>query len=160
MITHPRITRGFTLLIAVVMTSVILSVGLALLDIAYKQVVLSSVARQSQYAFYAADSAMECALYWDQKFNAFAFDDSQYSPTNTITCGNTTLTLSTSKSGATRTTTFNTACQNGVTGSVRVVKSHTSACSGLSTNCIYASGFNTCNADDARRIERALKATY
>ena len=68
--------RGFTLLVAVILASVALSLGLILLDISYKQVVLASSARQSQSAFYNADSAMECALYWDQQFDSFAYTKS------------------------------------------------------------------------------------
>lgn len=58
--------RGFALLIAVIFMSVMLSFGLALGSISYKQQVLASDAVESQYAFYAADAALECALYADQ----------------------------------------------------------------------------------------------
>lgn len=149
--------RGFTLLVAVVLTSVLLAVGLALLDIAYKQVVLSSTARQSQFAFYAADSAMECALYWDQQQNAFSYA----TPLTSIRCAATDIALSSSVSGGTRTTTFSTPCLNGVTASVTVYKTSGAACSGsTATSCLYANGFNTCNASDPRRIERGLKVFY
>ena len=50
--------RGFALLIAIIFMSVMLSFGLALGSLAYKQQVLASSAIQSQYAFYAADSAL------------------------------------------------------------------------------------------------------
>jgi Tfp pilus assembly protein PilX len=150
-------SRGFALLVAVVLTSVLLSVGLALLDISYKQVILSSTARQSQYAFYAADTAMECALYWDQKQNAFSYA----TPLSTIRCSATDMTLSTSVSGGTRTTTFSMPCVNGVSGSVTIYKTNGPVCSGTTaTTCIYASGFNTCTVSDPRRIERGLKIFY
>ncbi len=58
--------RGFTLLIAVIFMSVMLSFGLALGSLSYKQQVLASSAIESQYAFYAADAGLECALYTDQ----------------------------------------------------------------------------------------------
>ncbi|MEK7604305.1 MAG: hypothetical protein AAB442_00695 [Patescibacteria group bacterium] len=63
--------KGFALLIALIVMSVMLSFGLALGSLAYKQQVLASDAIQSQYAFYAADSALECALYADQRANLF-----------------------------------------------------------------------------------------
>jgi Tfp pilus assembly protein PilX len=66
--------RGFTLLIAVIFMSVMLAFGLALGSLAYKQQVLASSAIQSQYAFYAADAALECALYADQRENLFAYN--------------------------------------------------------------------------------------
>lgn len=63
--------RGFALLIAVIFMSVMLSFGLALSSLGYKQLVLASTAVESQYAFYAADAALECALYADQQQNLF-----------------------------------------------------------------------------------------
>ncbi len=68
-----RNSRGFALLISVIFMSVMLSIGLALGSLGYKQQTLSSSAIRSQYAFYAADSALECALYADQQQGLFAF---------------------------------------------------------------------------------------
>ncbi|MHB8660534.1 MAG: pilus assembly PilX family protein [Minisyncoccota bacterium] len=59
--------RGFALLLAVIFMAVVLSFGLALSSLGYKQEVLASTAIESQYAFYAADAALECALYADQQ---------------------------------------------------------------------------------------------
>ncbi len=67
-------SRGFTLLISVIFMSVMLSFGLALGSLAYKQQVLASGAIASQYAFYAADTALECALYADQQQGLFAYE--------------------------------------------------------------------------------------
>ncbi len=64
--------KGFALLIAVIFMSVMLTFGLALGSLAYKQGLLSSGAIESQHAFYAADAAMECTLYYDQK-GSFAY---------------------------------------------------------------------------------------
>jgi len=61
--------QGFALLIAVIFMSVMLSFGLTLGSLGYKQQVLASSAIQSQYAFYAADAALECALYADKRGN-------------------------------------------------------------------------------------------
>lgn len=78
-ITQPTAVRthrkesGFVLLIAVIFMSVMLSFGLALGSLAFKQQQLSSAALESQYAFYAADAALECALYADQQQNLFGY---------------------------------------------------------------------------------------
>jgi hypothetical protein len=66
-----RTQRGFALFIAIIFMSVMLSFGLALSSLAYKQQILASNSIESQYAFYAADSALECALYADQQQNLF-----------------------------------------------------------------------------------------
>lgn len=78
--------RGFTLLIAIIFMSVMLSFGLALGSLGYKQQVLASSAIESQYAFYAADSLLECALYHDQQLGTFAFNSDLNAPTPTINC--------------------------------------------------------------------------
>lgn len=150
--------RGFTLLIAVVLTSVLLSVGLALLDISLKQVTLSSTARQSQYAFYAADSAMECALYWDQQMNVFVYDfpGSQGNTALNVKCGGLDVSnYSVSQSGGIRTTKYSVPCAGGgLNAWVEVHKNQ----SGV-TN-IYTNGYNVCSETDPRRIERGLKVFY
>ena len=86
---HRPEQRGFTLLIAVIFMSVMLAFGLELASLAYKQQVLASSAIESQYAFYAADAGLECALYADQQLNSFNYSthDSN-TPPNLITCDN------------------------------------------------------------------------
>ena len=64
--------RGFTLLLAALIASLLSALGLAMFGIAQKEVVLSALGRDSQLAFYAADTGAECALYWDFKHRAFA----------------------------------------------------------------------------------------
>ncbi|OGG68874.1 hypothetical protein A3C95_01560 [Candidatus Kaiserbacteria bacterium RIFCSPHIGHO2_02_FULL_56_30] len=59
--------RGFALLVAVIFVSVVLALGTALSSLGYKQQILSSGGARSQYAFYAADAALECALTDTQK---------------------------------------------------------------------------------------------
>jgi len=77
---------GFALLIAVIFMSVMLTLGLALSSLGYKQQILASSAVESQYAFYVADAALECALYADQKQGFFTFPPSQPPSAPSITC--------------------------------------------------------------------------
>ena len=78
--------RGFALLIAVIFMTVMLSIGLALSSLGYKQEILASTAIESQSAFYAADAALECALYYDQQLDSFAVPSSNNPPAPSITC--------------------------------------------------------------------------
>ncbi len=66
-----RTQRGFTLLLAALVASIVLALGSSIFLIARKQVTLSSLGRDSQFAFYAADTGAECALYWDIRQSAF-----------------------------------------------------------------------------------------
>jgi uncharacterized protein (UPF0333 family) len=55
--------KGYTLLFAVLVSSIVLSVGISILTISKKEFLLSSSARESKSAFYAADSGLECAVF-------------------------------------------------------------------------------------------------
>ena len=81
-----RKDAGFTLLIAIIFMSVMLAFGLALGALAYKQSLLASGAVQSQYAFYAADTGLECALYADQKEDVFAYPSDLDAPAPSMMC--------------------------------------------------------------------------
>ncbi len=76
-----NIQRGFTLLLAALIASIVLALGASIFGIARKQVTLSSLGRDSQFAFYAADTGAECALYWDIRENAFGSTSPATPPT-------------------------------------------------------------------------------
>jgi hypothetical protein len=57
--------KGFTLLFAVLVSVLILSVGISIINLSVKQVSLSGSGRESQYAFYAANTGIECVYFWD-----------------------------------------------------------------------------------------------
>jgi hypothetical protein len=81
--------RGFALLIAVIFMSVMLAFGLSLGSLSYKQQVLVSTALESQYAFYAADAALECVLNYDQQNGSFAVTNWNSQPaTPVLHCDN------------------------------------------------------------------------
>lgn len=163
---HSPLHRGFTLLISLVLTSVVLAVGVALLDIAYKQILLASSAKQSQYAFYNADSALECALFYDQKLQPgqtatpFAYiapaDGEDF-----MECDNRSITgYATGISGGRRETTFTLSCPSGgESGEVTVYKYNPSD-QREDYTFIYANGFSSCDADNQRSVERGVRASY
>jgi hypothetical protein len=57
--------NGFALLYAVVVSSIILAIAISVSDIAFKGISFSTSAKDANDAFYAADTALECALYYD-----------------------------------------------------------------------------------------------
>lgn len=75
-----RGSRGFVLLLAAVIASIVLSLGSSIFLIAQKQLTLSSLGRDSQFAFYAADAGAECALYWDLRYSVFSSSTAQVTP--------------------------------------------------------------------------------
>jgi type II secretory pathway pseudopilin PulG len=58
---------GFALLVSLIVVSVVVSIGLALLDVTIKQLRLSSNSTDSEIAFHAANAGIECSQYWRRK---------------------------------------------------------------------------------------------
>ncbi len=64
--------KAFALLYTALISSLLLSLAMSISVIVMKDIRLSSISRESQKAFYAADSAAECALYWSFRKDKFA----------------------------------------------------------------------------------------
>jgi hypothetical protein len=63
---HQKIhTQGFVILFSMLISSLILLIASGVFNLVQKELILSSYARESQFAFYSADAALECALFWD-----------------------------------------------------------------------------------------------
>ena len=90
--------RGFTLLLAALIASIVLSLAVAIFSIAQKQIALASLAQQSEYAYYAADTGAECALYWDVRPSVGYFYQST-PPGITPMCDGTTLSFTAPSGG-------------------------------------------------------------
>lgn len=73
--THTK-QKGFTLLFAVLISILVMSISTTIISISTRQIILSGTSRESQYAFYAANTALECAYYWDQRGDNF--DDNKF----------------------------------------------------------------------------------
>ena len=76
---------GVALFIAVIVASLVLTIGLSMANIFVKEYQLSVSARESQIAFYAADSGLECGIYWDTR-TPDSFFGSSTDPNNSIDC--------------------------------------------------------------------------
>jgi len=155
--------RGFTLLLAALVASITLALGASIYEIAQKEVTLSSVGRDSQYAFYAADTAAECALYWDSRYQSF--------PTSTlkavqIMCdGQTRMTADSSLSVTVQGSAIVSSFQfepNGNCATVTVSKISDVATGNFST-LVHADGFNTvCDvvSISPRALQRSVELHY
>lgn len=72
--------KGFALMYAVIIISIVSVIAFGLANITYKQKILSSLATDSQVAFYMADAGMECALFrknmimTNSDFDCFSID--------------------------------------------------------------------------------------
>lgn len=73
--------KGFVLLFTIVVTAIIFFIGAGIYSLSFKELMVSSISKESQKSIFAADSAAECAL-WASTNNALG--------TSFICMGNTT----------------------------------------------------------------------
>ena len=156
--------KGFALLYASLISALLLSLTLSIGFIVMKDIRLSSISRESQKAFYAADAAAECALYWDfrkEKFNP------SVATTSGVTCsGQDIATPAHELSGAdadgtpgvggSNPTKFQYDVGGNYCAKVFVFKSATAP-----KTVIEARGYNTkCGETSRIKLERAVKLRY
>lgn len=145
-------SRGFTLLLATLTASLLLVLGSYIFSLIRKEIILSSLGRDSQFAFYAADTAAECALYWDVRFDIFA----STTPTTSATCDEENLgSIQFQGYGVPSTFEYE---PNGFCARVSVTKDNSAP-----YTVIDARGYNTtCSAiaNNPRALERAVEIFY
>ncbi len=158
--------RGFAMLFSVLISSLLVVVGLSIFNITLKELTISTSGRESQIAFYAANSGMECALYWDLKGNRTAFatstSDIPFAKVISTKCGNLiNINSNVTSSGPNYATTnfsFNiTNDTNPPCVEVMVEKYIDTANGNKPTTIIKSQGNNICSG--GRRVQRGLQAT-
>jgi len=152
--TRDKGQEGFTLLLAALVASVVLALGTSIFALAQKELQLSSVGRDSQFAFYTADSAAECALFWDIRYTLFATS----SPPASVTCDAQTASVTVQTQQAVTTFTYQYE-SGGLCAKVSVAKQDTHP-----RTTIHANGYNTSCADiissASRALERSVELRY
>ncbi len=162
--------RGFVILIAVLVSSLMISLGAFIANIAVKELQLSSSGRDSQTAFYAADSGLECALYQDLRVQSFQSTSTVPGPASVYCNGQTWTIVSQSSENegdpdTYRTTTYfdvifeyDQAPQLSPYARVKVEKSAIGTINDRTT--VEARGYNIRDALSPNRVERALQVIY
>lgn len=138
----------------------LLLVSMGMINIAVKQAFLSSASRESQNAFYAADTGAECAIYWDVK-NPTGFSAFSTSTGSTISCNADAANTSGKTNpvpnvvgGNSQSTFTMTMLPDPYCATVTVTKLNDG------TTRIESLGYNTCDSSNPRRVERAVRVTY
>ncbi len=183
---HTKDKKGFTLLFAVLVSTLVVAIGATVVSIAVRQTILSGTSRESQYAFYAANTVLECAFYWDvigmEGGDGAVFPapgQSILSDPSGVTCAGGNIVT-----GTGFTTTFaNRAWKNDVSGEKTIyielkditddpnlpeytycaeatITKTAPDSNGLITTTIEAKGYNTCDLSSPRAVERGLLQSY
>lgn len=62
--------KGFSIFLSLLIMSIAATIAFSVFEIFYLQILMTSNIKDSQTAFYAADSGLECIYYWDIKEEA------------------------------------------------------------------------------------------
>ncbi len=160
---NKKSSGGYTLLFSVLVSSVVLAIGISILNISKKEFLLATSARESTIAFFSADSGLECAMY---------HDDGRFATTSsanpTISCGFTSVTVPKTSPGGiygTYSYSFDVRIGDSTCSRVTLNKSYVN---GAPQTEILTRGYNmgwdyttsSCSKTNTRRVERALRLTY
>lgn len=148
-----RPQAGFTILFAAIIVSVITLLGATIAGIYQREARLRATSRASTVAFYAADSALECAMFYDRDQDYFSTSTPNISG---VRCSGIQATdREASRSGNTYIRSFVLNSDEICAGVV--VEKDTSVDPMITT--IASRGRDTCNDSD-RQSERALRTAY
>lgn len=163
--------KGMTLFIAVVIMSILLFISFAVANIAIKGSLFATSGRDSEYAFYAADAGIECAIYWDSRFDPSKFATSTTGGAGSpINCNGANITNGSAIPGTTTAVLIGGTLANPVStfyfdmnqGSNPVpycaIVTVTKNADG--STYIKSRGYNTCTISNPRRVERGVEVTY
>lgn len=175
--TKKNTKKGISLVISLIMMTLLLALAFSIGNITLRQLRLTNIGTNSQISFYAADSALECALYWDTLTDgtvAGGLDAAIFGTTTSYTSGSNPIQCGTDSSGPlsfnkiidptgiVATTTFDIAYGPKTCGRVEVVKTPTRT--KITTSGYNIGAFaNTCDLTNAiadRTVERGLVFTH
>lgn len=126
--------RGAALLIAILIGSIAMLVGMGVYNRTYKELLFASFWKQAQIAFSSADAGLECAMYWDKTGGSPSCFGAVIAGWTPGSAG-----------------TFTAPVSNGCV-SVTITKG--------ATTIIESRGRNTCDTNSLRFVERAVGVQY
>lgn len=169
-----KYSKGFSMFVSIIVMGVLVLVTFSVINLSVKETQFSNLNRESQYALFAADAGIECAIYWDSKVVPSAFATST---TGTISCaGNNNITTNSQViptpptpvlpnslvgggGNASPTSIFYLMFNNGSnpvsTCAVVTVRKNNNG-----STYIASKGYNNCNTSDPKRVERGIEVTY
>jgi hypothetical protein len=153
-ITKIKKQKGYAILFTVIIIGAISALTAGLSNTIFKQLILSSLVKSSQSAFYQADTAWDCALYADL-----------VNPSDIVnteghwTCGNSNLNISPTGGGS---YTIYPAIEDSTTPCFRidVTKTKNQIEPTVTDTQILAKGYNICDKSNPRVVEREIEINY
>jgi hypothetical protein len=155
--------KGVTLLFAIILVTVFLIIGTGIINLVIKQLGLSSTGKESSRAYYAAETAAECARYWDLFGAAFGKSDGTSGAdtvwiTDHVKCNSDRVTNVVTSGTTIAVTEFDiqiTSLPSPLQAHVKITRD---SIQGIAT--VETLGRNTPNINDPRRVQREYTLTY
>jgi hypothetical protein len=150
--------EGYAILFTIVLISAISVIIAGLTSSTYKQLILSSLAKDSQIAFYQSDKASDCAFYADL-VESYKTPGIFSNSGGTWTCGDEELTISSYDSYGSYDLKPSQQLQSSNDPCFNINVQKTPSADGLATE-IKARGYNICNQNNPRVVEREIDINY
>lgn len=148
--------KGFVILFAVTISSILLAIALGVANIAFREMKFGTSARDTNDAFFAADTGAECALFYDKS----SASDNAFTGSAPMSCAGSAIALTQSPA-------------NFWTFVVSGLGSTAQSCTKVTVNktispktAVISKGYNIgsfdglCTSNNPDRIERELTITY
>lgn len=149
--------KGYAILFTVIIVSAISVITAGLSNTAYKQLILSSLAKDSQAAFYQSDTATDCALFADQR----DFENPVFTTGGAWSCGGFNLNVTSFGVAGYKIEPQNQTSRNPC---FRISVDKTMEDDGLGNietkTEISAKGYNICDTSNIRTVEREIQINY
>lgn len=146
-----RDNTGFTLLLAVLVSSIILTISMGFSVFVLRELTISLLGRESQKAVFASDSGVECVLYWDFVHGIYSESAFDTASTHVINCAGGSYTVG----GPSGISNFTMNLSNGACAQLKVDK-----ITSPPSTIIESRGYNKCSVGAPNRVERAFRVTY
>ena len=151
-----NLESGITIFIAIIVMGTLLLIATGVVNLAVRQSLISASGRESQHAFYAADTGIECALFWDVK-NPAGISAFSTSTGSIIFCNKDANNSDNEWAvGGSYTSVINRI--NFAPDPFCAIVTVTKGIDGSTK--IESKGYNTCDLSNPRRVERAVRVTY
>ncbi|MEK9181510.1 MAG: malectin [Patescibacteria group bacterium] len=152
--------KGFVILFAVTLSSLILAIALGVSNITLKEMKFSTSAKDTNEAFFAADTGIECALMNDKPVSKF----SVAGPATALTCAAGIPTYSAGTNTGLYTFLVTGLSNNGTSCAKVSVFKDAAIDPPFIVTTLTSKGYNigdpSCNSSNPNRIEREIKASY
>ena len=169
--TTMKYKKGFVMLFAVVLSAIIFSISLGMINISLKEINFGTSARATNEAFFAADTGAECALFYDlvptQSFFGSVDALSTLNGINAM-CGGSSINIvgETQLFGPWNFVVLRLGENQKSCAKVKVTRNLDSGTGALLSTQVISKGYNMggdsidCSSTNNNRVERVLELTY